>query len=301
MNSDLISKKGVSIDRLRSFCAVIEAGSITAAAAQDPSKQSQFSRQITELEDALGVELFERINRRLSPTEAGRALALMTRSYFDGLAELSNSGGAKGETIRIAAAESTFESLVYPRLSGMRSASPSCRFVFESCGTEDAVQRLKTGRVDIAIVRDNAPTEDMDTILLTEVDYALAIPRNLLPQGNRGGFESLRDLPMVVLRGGGEFRRMLATITEKAGVDLLTVAETDSFGGAFELVRTGVVAAILPKWMTKSLSADKFATVESEEFAVLVRSLVVATAARTKSLRPLIGSAATKLASVWRP
>src|SRR5437667_44868 len=132
MNTHPLSVKGISIDRLRGFCAVVEAGSIVAASDQDPSRQSQLSRQIGELESALQVKLFERVNRRLVLTQAGRSLAVMTRSYFEGLAELSATKFNE-VIITIGAAESVLHGFVYPRLSGMRAAVPDCRFVFENC------------------------------------------------------------------------------------------------------------------------------------------------------------------------
>lgn len=301
MKADPILAKGISIDRLRALCAVVECGSITAAADGDPSRQSQCSRQISELEEAVGTKLFERVNRRLIPTEAGRSLALMTRSYFDGLAELSRTGTAGAETVHIAAAESVFEDLVYPRLASMRAALPGCGFVFDCCGTQDAVQRLKVGRADIAIIRGNAATDDLDAAALVDISYSLVVPRGVLPQGDSSGLDCLRRLPMALLRSGGEFRRSLAAITEKAGINVVPVAETDTFRGLFELVRTGTVAAILPKSMATMLPADKFATVESAEFSLLNRSLVVATVKRTKFLRPLVATAAARMVSVWRP
>jgi DNA-binding transcriptional LysR family regulator len=299
MNIALLGTKGISIDRLRGFCAVVEAGSIVGAADKDPSRQSQLSRQIGELEEALAVKLFERVNRRLILTEAGRSVALMTRSYFEGLSELS-ARKAEGVVITIGAAESVLDAYVYPRLSGMRSAVPNCRFIFESCGTDEVVQGLKTGRIEIGILRENAATE-FDTTALATVGYVLAVPRAILPQRHSGGLASLRGLPTAMLRGAGEFRRTFTTLIGKAGIDIQLIAETDTFGGIFQLVRTGTVAAILPQTMAKLLPADKFAVIESDDFAILERSLVVATLERTVSQRPLLTSATQRLASVWRP
>ena len=63
---------GVSIDRLNTLCAVVEAGTIAAAAGPDLNRQSQFSRQIKELEKALGANLFERSGKTLKANETGR-------------------------------------------------------------------------------------------------------------------------------------------------------------------------------------------------------------------------------------
>lgn len=59
---------------LRSFLAVVEAGSLTQAAQRLSLSQPTLSRQIAALEAAVGAPLFERTARRLKPTAAGLAL-----------------------------------------------------------------------------------------------------------------------------------------------------------------------------------------------------------------------------------
>src|SRR5256885_13963856 len=105
MSMPPFATKGLSIERLVAFCAVVEHGSVTIAADRDPTRQSQFSRQIKELEDCLGIRLFDRVNRRLIPTEAGRAPALTTRGYVDGLRELWRPTLADPGILCIAAAQ----------------------------------------------------------------------------------------------------------------------------------------------------------------------------------------------------
>ena len=57
MCAQMLSKGGLSLDRLNNFCRIAEAGGITKAAGSDPGKQSLYSRQIKELETFFGVEL----------------------------------------------------------------------------------------------------------------------------------------------------------------------------------------------------------------------------------------------------
>lgn len=61
-------------DKLKTFHAAAEAGSLTAAADQLRISQSAVSRQIAALEESLGVTLFHRHPRGLLPTEQGRLL-----------------------------------------------------------------------------------------------------------------------------------------------------------------------------------------------------------------------------------
>lgn len=66
-------------DKLKSFHAAAEAGSLTAAADRLSISQSALSRQIAALEESLGAALFQRHSRGLILTEAGRLLLRTTR------------------------------------------------------------------------------------------------------------------------------------------------------------------------------------------------------------------------------
>src|SRR4249920_2513567 len=57
--------------RIKTFIKVVEAGSFSAAAA-DESSVSTIARQVKSLEDELGVRLLNRTTRRLALTDAGR-------------------------------------------------------------------------------------------------------------------------------------------------------------------------------------------------------------------------------------
>ena len=57
----LFDISGLSLDRLRSFLRVVEAGSLTRAALGDVTRQSQYSRQIKELEGYFGTALTRRV------------------------------------------------------------------------------------------------------------------------------------------------------------------------------------------------------------------------------------------------
>ena len=89
------SLAGISIERLQTLCAVVETGSIAAAAGPDPNRQSQFSRQLKELEKALGTNLFDRVGKTLKPNEQGRRVALASQTFFASLDEVMNAALAK--------------------------------------------------------------------------------------------------------------------------------------------------------------------------------------------------------------
>src|SRR5476651_2050856 len=75
MFDQMLSKGGLSLDRLNNFCRIAEAGGITKAAGGDPGKQSLYSRQIKELETFFGLELKVRQGKGIALTDAGQRLA----------------------------------------------------------------------------------------------------------------------------------------------------------------------------------------------------------------------------------
>ncbi|MDT8264546.1 LysR family transcriptional regulator, partial [Roseomonas sp. DSM 102946] len=61
----------MELRQLETFCAIIAGGSLTAAARLTGRSQPAISRQLQELEAALGFTLFERNGPRITPTEQG--------------------------------------------------------------------------------------------------------------------------------------------------------------------------------------------------------------------------------------
>lgn len=92
---------------VRSFLAVVDAGSLSGAARTLGSYQPTLSRQIAELEKQWGIALFERTGRGLAPTQAALRLVPEARAMADAAARLSFSLSAAAPqvqgTVRISA------------------------------------------------------------------------------------------------------------------------------------------------------------------------------------------------------
>ncbi|MEP7301625.1 MAG: LysR family transcriptional regulator [Caldimonas sp.] len=84
---------------VRSFLAVLEAGSLTAAARRSGARQPTLSRHVAELEAQLGAPLFERTGRGVMPTAAAHAIAAAARRMEEGaLAIARGVAGARSAT-----------------------------------------------------------------------------------------------------------------------------------------------------------------------------------------------------------
>jgi DNA-binding transcriptional LysR family regulator len=113
---------------VRSFLAVLEAGSLMGAARALKAQQPTLSRHVAELEAQLGTPLFERTGRGVLPTAAALAIADAARQMHDGAETLSRAllrqRGATSGTVRITTSQVAASYLLPPVLARLQQAEP---------------------------------------------------------------------------------------------------------------------------------------------------------------------------------
>lgn len=137
---------------MRSFLAVMEAGSLLGAARQLSSSQPTLGRHVAQLEAQLGVPLFERTGHGLQPTEAARAIAGHARVMQQGADAVARTlardqAGIAG-TVRISASRAVASYLLPPLLADLRLREPQLAIEVVS---SNAVSNLLRREADIAI------------------------------------------------------------------------------------------------------------------------------------------------------
>ncbi|MBM3363149.1 MAG: LysR family transcriptional regulator [Betaproteobacteria bacterium] len=137
---------------VRSFLAVLEQGSLLAAARQLRSSQPTIGRHVKELEAQLGLVLFERTGRGLLPTEAALRLADSARTMQSGADQLARSvvgsdRSASG-TVRITASQPVACYVLPPLLAQMRLTLPEVQVELVA---SNAVSNLLRREADIAV------------------------------------------------------------------------------------------------------------------------------------------------------
>lgn len=113
---------------IKSFVAVLDAGSLMGAARQLKAQQPTLSRHIAELEAQLGVPLFERTGRGVMPTVAALAIADAARQMQDGAATLQQALAqrtqASSGTVRITTSQVAASYLLPSVLAALQQAEP---------------------------------------------------------------------------------------------------------------------------------------------------------------------------------
>src|SRR5688572_8563523 len=129
MFSSLFARRGLSLDRLKALLEVGAAGSIVSAAGADPVRQSQFSRQIKELENFFQTKLVERQGRGMRLTANGKELARISRFFLLGLSNFHRGCFAEEQTFRVGAPATFIQRFLLPVLSTARNLPRNTHYV----------------------------------------------------------------------------------------------------------------------------------------------------------------------------
>ncbi len=139
---------------MRYFLAVAEAGSIRAASRELNVASSAINRQVLWLEEALGLQLFDRVGRRLRLSQAGELLlAHIRRTYsdFEGtVAELDALKGLRRGTVSIASVESVAEKLLPAVISTFRKSYPGIHVNVSISSSREAARKVEAAEADVA-------------------------------------------------------------------------------------------------------------------------------------------------------
>lgn len=250
----LFDISGLSLDRLRSFLLVVEAGGPTKAAKGDNTKQSQYSRQIKELEGFFGVALTRRVGRQIEITEEGQILAKMIRQHFRELNNFRDSMAGRATTLRIGSQGSIIEWLLIPRLNALRSSLGKVVLEIEQMRSRDTVRAVADGRLDLGIVREDAIPPEMKRWKLGQIGYAVFASKELW-EGYKTPQELISKVPVAELLPGGQFAARWRNWLGENHLRPDVVARVSSFGDLVSLVRTGVAAVALPDIATVNFPA----------------------------------------------
>jgi DNA-binding transcriptional LysR family regulator len=292
MFQKLFARSGLSLDRLRSFLEVAETGAIARAAPSDPVRQSQLSRQISELEEFFGTALVERRGRGLALTAAGSHLAVVIRESLQGLSDVA----AVAEST-LSVALGTGDHLLHAHvIPHAHRLPPVVTLTLASMQGSETVSRLLDARLDLGIVRtDDIPT-GLRTRALGTIRYALYVPRLVRPKSKTLPLtELLTRVPIAAQYGDAELATAFDQVMQKAGATPALVCET--LPQAQRAVATKRFAAVLPTLARSELPARDF-----DEIPVLAKSamnVVLAWHPRLERQRPAVFALVPQFVEVW--
>ena len=228
-------------NQVRAFLATVEEGSLSAAARVLGLTQPTLGRQVTALEERLGVTLFERAGRSLILTHAGQELVDHVRAMGEAATRLSLAASGQSTSVegrvKVTASE-MYSAYVLPELLGpLRRAHPG--LVVEIVAT-NSLSDLRRREADIA-VRNTQPT-DPDLIARRMPDQRGGLYATPELIAEYGPFETLADLERAPLIGFGSDGEYLSVLQGRGApvTEANIVALSESHLVHWELARKGL-------------------------------------------------------------
>lgn len=182
------------VRRLALLAAVLDSGSMTAAAEQLGYSPSAVSQQLRRLEREAGQPLLHRQARGVRPTEAGIVLAGHARHILRRLsaaeADLGELAGLRRGTLAVGTFPTVASALLPTVVSRFRQQYPDIRLDVRSARFDELVEMLEDGTVGLSLLWDYAwsridatelsltPLIDDPTVLVVAAHHRLARRRN---------------------------------------------------------------------------------------------------------------------------
>ncbi len=145
----------MDIEKLELFLAVVDAGTVTAAAKNVHLTQPAVSRNIQQLEEELGVSLFDRGSRRMTLTAAGRALHARSPVLLEAVRRTERETRRAAERaffdLRVGTVDSVATYLFPDVVGPLKSVFPELEIKFFTDRTRALLDRLGHGELDAVI------------------------------------------------------------------------------------------------------------------------------------------------------
>ncbi|MGS4988744.1 LysR family transcriptional regulator [Roseibium sp. RP-7] len=218
---------------MRYFLAVAEAGSIRAASRELNVASSAINRQVLWLEEALGLQLFDRVGRRLRLSQAGELLlAHIRRTYsdFEGtVAELDALKGLRRGTVSIASVESVAEKLLPAVISTFRKSYPGIHVNVSISSSREAARKVEAAEADVGFTFDPPETSALTTAFHHDlVIGALMRPDHPLAGAKTLGLQDCLKYPVALPAEGLSLRNRLDIVRSRIPGASRTYVEANS-------------------------------------------------------------------------
>lgn len=235
----------VDPERLRSFLAVARRLSFTRGAEERALTQPAISRQIRQLERALGAVLFERLGRAVHLTDAGRALVPLAAQTLGQIGRIVESVGAYGRTesgqLRIGASTTPGYYFLPPILGRFHADHPRVDLRLAIENTQSIEQRLVRNELDIALVGDRPAHAALRSDPVAEDEIVCFCGRSHpLARRRRITAGDLRGELWIVRERGSATRRLFERCYARLGGRIARMIELSSPEGIKALVGAGV-------------------------------------------------------------
>ena len=251
---------GMDIKNLVTFINVAELHSFTKAGDKLGYSQSTVSFQIRQLENELGVPLFERINRTVTLTEHGSRLlqsAYKINDLLQGFLDDTEAATEIRGNVRLVMADSLCNEVIGRIFPELHRTYPGITLECVAAGTQEMFRMLNQNEADLVYTLDSH-IYDTNYINLQEgrigVHFVCAANHPLADRPS----VSLKELiqqPFLLTEKGMSYRRVMDEALAAKSLEIRPVFVSGNTDLLRNLVAQGAGVSLLPDYTTKELIA----------------------------------------------
>jgi LysR family transcriptional regulator for metE and metH len=244
---------------LRLLQAIVDEGGVSAAARKLHLTQPALSHQLHTAEEELDAQLFDRINKKMVLTAAGRRLLDRSRSILQDLAAAEKelrSTPAGPPPLRISTECYTCYHWLPARLQLFQEAFPGADVQIVVEATHHPLTALLDGQLDIGIVAnplkhkrlDFHPLFEDELVVILHPDHPLASAKFFRP-------EDFADQHFLLYAIPPKDSTVLQKVLVPAGVTPRKITHVPLTEAILEMVRAGIGIAVFARWAVAPLLA----------------------------------------------
>ena len=253
----------LELRHLKYFLAVAEDLHFRKAAERLFISQPGLSRQIRQMEEDLGITLFERHNRKVRLTKAGEYLQKELTRNLNNLdriisyAKLINDG-VNGE-LRLGYVGSAMQKLIPDLLLHFTRKHPNVTFSLNEMENNQQIHALLNEEIDIGFVRIERVPRGLNIHPLFEDTFSLVLPReHKLDESNLQSISQLKDEPFILFNASysESYYEKVMQIFDSAGFAPIVSHYTVNAASIFRLVENGFGISIIPTALKYGYNMD---------------------------------------------
>ncbi len=248
----------MELRHLRSFLTVAQEQSFTKAAEKLFTAQPSLSQQIKDLEQEVGVSLFDRSSRKVMLTDEGQAFLIYAEKSLDNakraIAAARQVAHQKSNQIHIGFLN-VAELKVMPNiLAKLKQNSPDLKIHLHSLTCTEQIQKLKNAELDLSITRFRLDHPDYENIHLLNEQLYLVAAQHLHPSERSLKLQELKNHSIIMCEQNASpvfYDKLNALLAFEQRAEMLWVTNVLQH---INLINMGMGFSFVPEYLLRFLN-----------------------------------------------
>lgn len=246
----------MEIRQLRYFLDIAQTEHLTQSARNLFVTQSTLSHGLRQLEDELGVKLFDRVGRGLRLSQAGAAFQTYAGRALQeieaGRMALTEMTGLQSGSLTVGVIPTFLNTLIPAAVAAFSAAYPKVRVVVRDLRADPIEELLMTGQLDVGIAFHPTERAEIEAEPLFEERMLLVVGLgHPLMRRKTLAMKALANVPLALLTRSFATRRLIDDAFREAGVTPPIRVEMESVESLLAVCRSGVLASVVPERAAK--------------------------------------------------